>query len=78
MPFPTIPGLPSGWKVIDFQQSTTYPCRDAVVLCENTDNQHTPFVCWLVNMIEGGCHMGDYGNYREATSSFTQRKMRLR
>ncbi len=76
---PTIPGFPAGWRAIRFAQDTEKP-RDAVVLAENTDREHLRFVCWRVNMVEGGCFYGVYDDRDggKAHASFSHRKGDLR
>lgn len=79
MTYPDIKGLPSGWTVIKFHNSMKYP-RDAVVLCERTELSpyDTRFVCWFVNMIEGGCHLGQYTDEEDkARMYFAERVGRM-
>ena len=81
MPHPKIPGLPAGWKVLEYHQSKVHP-RDAVVLCERISDSaqaDMPFVTWSVNMIEGGCFCGNYWlTYEKARADYTTRRVNLR
>jgi|ERR1043166_7488564 hypothetical protein len=74
--FPRIPGLPGGWTVHLFGQSEREP-RQAVVVCQRArdDTQaDSDWVCWRVNMVEGGCHIGHYKHSaREAELVFEER-----
>lgn len=74
---PPIPGLPRGWEVVEFKRGVLYP-RDAVIVCERnplSDNDCN-YVCWWVNMVEGGCHQGVYSDsYRTVSDSFAGRKV---
>lgn len=75
---PRIPGLPEGWKPVKLARSKLHP-RHATVLCQRTtdDVADQDFVCWNVNMVEGGCHNGDYGTRSYAALSYSNRKDRL-
>jgi hypothetical protein len=72
---PRIPGLPAGWRVLQFKQGVNHP-RDAVVLCqrEQENDSDANFVCWLVNMVEGGCSAGLYS----VTEGFARQKFNFR
>lgn len=76
--FPKIPGLPGGWTPVLFGQSERHP-RDAVVVCQRgSAPSKLEWVCWQVNMVEGGCHVGHYkSNRREAELVFEERFRRL-
>src|SRR5687768_15574915 len=74
--FPTIPGLPGGWNPVLFGQSQREP-RQAVVVCQRESlpgDRRPEWVCWRVNMVEGGCHIGHYkSSADEAVGVFNER-----
>jgi len=73
---PHIPHLPGGWRPTLFGQSQREP-RQGVVVCQGLGRDGTPdgkWVCWRVNMVEGGCYLGHYKRReQDACAVFDQR-----